>query len=523
MTPQWASSLLWFLRSFPEFFFSIFFCLAFLLHRRCWRQTNNEKPSSVPVDWPVVGMLPGIAANLHRFHDWVTAILRETGGDFAFSGPWLSGMTFATPADPATVQHVFTANFANYPKGEEFAEIFDVLGGGIFNADGESWRAQRGRAQLLMAHRRFRSFVARCSREKVESGLLPLLGRAADAGDCIDLQDVFLRLTFDTTTRLVFGVDPGCLSAGLPTVPFAKAMDDAMAALFLRHTVPAAWWKAMRRLGIGPEKKLAAARVVIDRFIAETVAEKKKAHERRESDDEESDLLSAYMEGKEHDSSSASDDERFLRDTAMNFMLAGRDTTGSGLSWFFWLLSKNPHVEETILEELNTISPPQNGELAIFDSEELGKLVYLHAALCESLRLFPPVPVEHKGVLERDILPSGIEVNPSTKILVSMYAMARREEVWGKDCMEFRPERWISEKGKVRYEPSYRFMSFNSGPRTCLGKDMAFTQMKAVAAAVVYNFHIEAVEGFVAEPKLSIILHMKNGLMVRVRRRGSGW
>ncbi|OAY64572.1 alkane hydroxylase MAH1-like [Ananas comosus] len=516
--PSLPSILTWY-----TFFVLSFFLFCFL-YRCCWRQTNNEKLPSVPVNWPVIGMLPGIAANLHHFHDWLTAILRETGGDIFVPGPWLSGMAFFVTADPATVQHVFTANFANYPKGEEFAEIFDVLGGGIFNADGESWRAQRGRAQLLMAHQRFRSFVARCSREKVESGLLPLLGRAADAEDCIDLQDVFLRLTFDTTTRLVFGVDPGCLSAGLPTVPFAKAMDDAMAALFLRHTVPAAWWKAMRLLGVGPEKKLAAACVVIDRFIAKTVAEKKKAHEKRESDEQESDLLSAYMEEKEHDSPSASDDERFLRDTAMNFMLAGRDTTGSGLSWFFWLLSKNPRVEEKILQELNTISAPRKGELAVFDSEELGKLVYLHAALCESLRLFPPVHLEHKGVLERDILPSGIEVNPSMKILVSMYAMARREEVWGKDCMEFRPERWISEEGKVRYEPSYKFLSFNSGPRTCLGKDMAFTQMKAVAAAVVYNFRVEAVEGFVAEPNLSIILHMKNGLMVRVkRRRGSGY
>ncbi|XP_020094498.1 alkane hydroxylase MAH1-like [Ananas comosus] len=510
--------------SCPEFLFSVSFFLLFLLYRRCLHQTKNGKPSNVPTNWPVVGMLPGLLANLYHFHDWVAAILRETGGDFFCSGPWLSSMAFFATADPATVQHVFTANFANYPKGDEFAEIFDVLGGGIFNADGESWRVQRGRAQLLMAHQRFRGYVARCSREKVESGLLPLLGRAADAGDVVDLQDVFLRLTFDTTTRLVFGVDPGCLSAGLRTVPFAKAMDDAMATLFLRHTMPATWWKVMRRLGVGQEKKLATARVVIDRFIAATIAEKKQART-RESDDQECDLLSAYMEGREYDSidsSFASYDERFLRDTAMNFMLAGRDTTGSGLSWFFWLLSKNPRVEEKILQELNTISPPRKGELAVFDSEELGKLVYLHAALCESLRLFPPVPLEHKGVLQRDILPSGIEVGAGSKILVSMYAMARREEVWGKDCMEFRPERWISEKGKVRYEPSYKFLSFNSGPRTCLGKDMAFTQMKAVAAAVVYNFRVEAVEGFVAEPKLSIILHMKNGLMVRVRRRGSG-
>nr|CAD1836080.1 unnamed protein product [Ananas comosus var. bracteatus] len=115
----------------------------------------------------------------------------------------------------------------------------------------------------------------------------------------------------------------------------------------------------MRRLGVGPEKKLAAARIVMDRFIAKTIAEKKQAYAKRESDDEESDLLSAYIEEKELDSSSASDDERFLRDTAMNFMLAGRDTTGSGLSWFFWLLSKNPRVEEKLLQELNTLSPPK--------------------------------------------------------------------------------------------------------------------------------------------------------------------
>ncbi|KAI4969055.1 hypothetical protein ZWY2020_046385 [Hordeum vulgare] len=96
--------------------------------------------------------------------------------------------------------------------------------------------------------------------------------------------------------------------------------------------------------------------------------------------------------------------------------------------------------------------------------------------------------------------------------------MGRMEE-WGKDCMEFRPERWITDDGKLRYEPSYKFIAFNTGPRTCLGKEVAFTQMKAVAAAVLWNFVVEAVPGHVVEPKLSVILHMKNGLAVTVKRR----
>jgi cytochrome P450 len=118
-------------------------------------------------------------------------------------------------------------------------------------------------------------------------------------------------------------------------------------------------------------------------------------------------------------------------------------------------------------------------------------------------------------------------VRAGDKILVWLYAMGRMEDVWGGDCREFRPERWISAAaedghgggGRVRYVPSYRFMSFNSGPRTCLGKDMAFVQLKAAAAAVVWNFEVEAVAGHVVEPKLSIILHMKNGFMATVKRR----
>ncbi|XP_073365557.1 noroxomaritidine synthase 3-like [Aegilops tauschii subsp. strangulata] len=97
--------------------------------------------------------------------------------------------------------------------------------------------------------------------------------------------------------------------------------------------------------------------------------------------------------------------------------------------------------------------------------------------------------------------------------------MGRMEGVWGKDCMEFRPERWVTDDGKLRYEPSYKFIAFNAGPRTCLGKEVAFTQMKAIAAAVLWNFAVEAVPGHSVEPKLSVILHMKNGFAVTVKRR----
>ncbi|KAI4969061.1 hypothetical protein ZWY2020_046391 [Hordeum vulgare] len=320
-------------------------------------------------------------------------------------------------------------------------------------------------------------------------------------------------MTFDMTCNLVFGVDPGCLQIGLPVVPFARAMDDVLDTIFFRHVFPPALWRLMYRYEVGPEKKMAVARRTIDRFAADTIAKRRSSDDHNHNESSSDDMLSSFLCGNDD----ASDE--FLRDTAVNLLLAGRDTTGTALSWFFYVVCKNPRVQQKILDELAPIAATKKPEDMVFDAGELSSLVYLHAALCECMRLYPPVPFQHKAAIADDVLPSGHEMKAGDKILLYSYSMGRMEGVWGKDCMEFRPERWITDDGKLRYEPSYKFIAFNTGPRTCLGKEVAFTQMKAVAAAVLWNFVVEAVPGHVVEPKLSVILHMKNGLAVTVKRR----
>jgi cytochrome P450 len=171
----------------------------------------------------------------------------------------------------------------------------------------------------------FWSFMSRYSRTKVDTALLPLLSHFAGTGEAFNLQDVFLPLTFDTTTMLVFGVDPGCLSVGLPEVLFAHAMN----VLLLRHIIPMTWWKLARRLQIGHERKMAEAWCTIDQFVADTIA-KRCAEKARHGIRDSTDLLSSYINDDEDSAVDA-----FLRDTTettINLMLADRDTTGSALS-----------------------------------------------------------------------------------------------------------------------------------------------------------------------------------------------
>ncbi|KAL9241477.1 hypothetical protein vseg_015587 [Gypsophila vaccaria] len=149
------------------------------------------------------------------------------------------------------------------------------------------------------------------------------------------------------------------------------------------------------------------------------------------------------------------------------------------------------------------------------DEEEL---VYLHGALCEALRLYPPVVFQSKNPIGQDVLPSGHLVKPPMQIVFDLFAMARMKSIWGDDCCEFKPERWISPLGKIRHQPSYKFLAFNAGPRTCVGKDMAFIQMKIVAATVIQNYDFRAMEGQSVVPDTSIILKMKYGFKVKVSK-----
>lgn len=477
-----------------------------------------------PTNWPVIGMIPALIQNAYRIHDFATEILKKSGGTFKLCGGCFHNIDMVITGDPANVHHILSKNFHNYPKGPEFRMIFDILGDGIFNTDSELWEIHRKVTMSLLNHGNFYKLLERTVWQKVEKGLLPLLDNFAEKGVSFDLQDIFQRFTFDSISNLVLDYDPGSLSIELPEIPCEKAFNDVVEALLHRHIMPEGYWKLQKWLKIGMEKKLILAWDAFDQYIYRCI-DLKQVKLREKSDSsvtkERSDFITAFIEAYEGQNTAICSGARvFLRDTMLNLLLAGRDTTSTALTWLFWLLATHPLIKAKVHEEIETKLDVKDGQkMRCFTVEESRNLIYLHGAICEALRLFPPVALEHKSPRHADVLPSGIEINPNTKVILSFYSMGRMESIWGKDCNEFDPERWISERGRIKHEPSYKFPAFNAGPRTCLGKEMSFVQMKMVAATIIHNYHIHVVEGHPIAPKDSIILQMKDGLMVRISKR----
>ncbi|CDP00480.1 unnamed protein product [Coffea canephora] len=128
-------------------------------------------------------------------------------------------------------------------------------------------------------------------------------------------------------------------------------------------------------------------------------------------------------------------------------------------------------------------------------------MVYTHASLCETMRLYPPVSTDTKEATEDDVLPDGIVVRKGTRVTYHPCAMGRIEELWGSDWAEFKPERWLERdglSGKWNFvgKDSYTYPVFQASLRICLGKELAFLQMKRVVASVLRPFKVmPAIEG----------------------------
>ncbi|KAE8683892.1 Cytochrome P450 86A2 [Hibiscus syriacus] len=406
-----------------------------------------------PRVWPLLGSLPGLIENSNSTYQTCTAAI-----------PFLArkqGLVTVT-CDPKNLEHILKCRFDNYPKGPNWHAVFhDLLGDGIFNSDGDTWLFQHKTAALEFTTRTLRQAMSRWVSRAIKYRFCPILESAQLQGKPVDFQDLLLRLTFDNICGLTFGKDPQTISPGLPENCFASAFDQDTEA-------------TLQRLDH------------MDKYLSEIINTRKlELVSQHQGETPHDDLLSRFMRKKESYS------DEFLQHVVLNFILAGRDTSLIGLCWFFWLASQNLRVEEKIVTEIFTVLMETRGadtskwidEPLVF--EEVDRLIYLKAALSETLRLYPSVPQDSKAY-----------------------------------CLEFKPERWLSKDNK-NFEPkdSYRFVSFNAGPQICLGKDLAYLQMKSIAAAVLLRHRLTVAAGHRVEQKTSLTLFMKYGLMMEVHPR----
>jgi len=408
--------------------------------------------------------------------------------------------------NPPDTVAVLKTHFEKYEKGALFRSFLeDFLGEGIFAVDGHKWKAQR-RSSSHMFKSRLMDTAAQIIGEHTQQ-LLNILERVRQDDQPIDVQDLFARFTLDCLFEIAFRQKLGCLSK---ETPFHRALDNVIYYIEERSLNPLFPW-------VDPwdgkiKENLKVVNDLAYSIIRKRIKEKKEedAAEGKGEEEEEKirgcDVLSFFLNHQDGDQYG----DKELRDVVINFFLAGRDTTTQLFTWSTYLLSQHPQCEKELLDSLGGLE--QN---AIIDRQEAKTLAYLKAVLDESLRLYPPVPIDYKQCVQKDRLPSGYVVPEGDMIMWSAYAMGRSPKLW-ENPLKFQPERWLDPANPVNPQ---NHLPFQTGPRVCLGMNFAYMEAQIALGMIFrkYSFSLYGDE----KPSLltGVTPRAKNGMWMKVQKR----
>ncbi|TKA22228.1 hypothetical protein B0A50_08097 [Salinomyces thailandicus] len=169
------------------------------------------------------------------------------------------------------------------------------------------------------------------------------------------------------------------------------------------------------------------------------------------------------------------------------FMIAGTETTATALSGTTFHLLRNPASLAKLVKELREAFPAGFEDL---DLDALARQKYLMAVLQEGLRMYPPVPSSlPRTVPEGGMVIEGKFVPGGTAIGVHQLATYRMEEHF-RFAHEWHPERWLGE-AEFRDDHLDALEPFSTGPRNCLGKNLAWHEMRLLLATVVLHLDMK--------------------------------
>ncbi|KAF9094799.1 hypothetical protein BGX23_001576 [Mortierella sp. AD031] len=417
---------------------------------------------------------------------------------------------FIVVTEPSSIQHILAKNQPNYEKGPYFREIFhDFLGSGIFNADGETWKTQR---QVARPHFQTSEFKDAALINKHVDRLLIVIDKhiASKPDSPLEVQDLFCRFTLDEASEFLFGATVDALKN--TDAEFSTAFNYAQAITAWRFRVPL--WKYLL-----PRRRMMTEIKKLDDFVYKIIedararqaarAKEEENSEKKEEDSRRDTLLDHFLSQQDEDGF----DSKYLRDMLLNFLLAGRDTTASLLTWTTWNLVHHPEVIEKLNHEILQVIGPDR----VPGYEDIKKLKYQKQVINEVLRLCPPVPFNPRQSVEEDVLPNGHYIPAGSAVAYSAYTTHRLPELWGDDVLEFDPDRWGPERvGKIR---PFMFVPFHAGPRICLGQNLAYTTAQLALTRLLQRYEIRKSPGFEAKQFGDIVMFSRNGVEVLISHK----
>ncbi|HEY2275970.1 MAG TPA: cytochrome P450 [Steroidobacteraceae bacterium] len=379
---------------------------------------------------------------------------------------------------PDDVKRVLVGNHRNYTKGLGLDRVKILLGKGIMTSEGELWKRQRYMMQPLFHRRVITEFAQLIA--AANDRFIARWEELARRGELLNLTDEMSELTLEIVLRSIFGRDLDRLTQQLGGNPFEVVTREQSRDLQFAYK-----FRSLTKL------------------VAQLVAR------RRAEPEEHFDYVAMLMEARDKETG-APMGERELIDEVMTLIVAGHETTASGLNWTWYLLSQHPEAEAGVHAELDAVP-----EVAAPSLTEMEALAYTGQVVNEALRLYPPGWLLSRRTIAADVL-GGFEVPPGTNVLLPLYLLHRHPRYW-KDPDRFWPERFAPAHEAER--PRFAYMPFAAGPRHCIGETFALYEMLMHLYKVARRYRLVYVPDKPLELEAQINLRTRHPLHMRLLPR----
>jgi cytochrome P450 len=393
--------------------------------------------------------------------------------------------------NPDDIETLLTSKARIFRKAGSLRSPFfaRLVGNGLVTSEGEFWRRQRRLAQPAFHRQRISSYGS----VMVEYATRHL--NKWQTGTVLDISREMNRLTLEIVVKTLFDAD---VSKDADHV--AAVLSEVVKPFASQATLK---WIADNRLPTPGHRRYFNLVAEIDRIVFRIIAE------RRASRADEGDLLSMLLEAQDEDGSQMTDSQ--LRDEVMTLFLAGHETTALALSWSWYLLATHPEAEKKFHEELATVLQGRSPTV-----EDLPRLRFTERIAKETMRLYPPAYAVGREALE-DTEFGGFRVPKGSQVFAFQW-VTQRDARYFENPDAFDPDRWMPERSERL--PKYAYFPFGGGPRQCIGNYFAMMEIVLLLATIGQRFKFSLEPDHKVEVLPVLSLRPKNGIKVRVERRG---
>jgi cytochrome P450 len=453
---------------------------------------------------PVVGNLLQIKPD--RLHLQMEQWCKQYGPIFKLQLGPRKAVVFG---DHSLVQAMLRDRPDGFRRTSRLREIVEEMGlpVGVFNATGDTWKAQRRMVMHGFDPTHVRRYFP--SMQGVAQRLVGRWQKAAAADTTIDLQADLMRYTVDTIAGLAFGSAVNTLETDDDVIQ--QHLDTIFPAITRRVFAPLPTWRwfpsqADRDL----QRSLVAVNAAVNNFIAEARARLAADPNLR---DQPQNLLEAMITAADQPDSGITDSQ--VAGNVVTMLLAGEDTTANTIAWMIHLLWAHPLALALATEEVRRVC----GSTALPTLEMVEQLDYVEACCHETMRLKPVAPLMPQQAL-RDSTVGGVQITAGM-IVFGLMRVDSVSDAHVPQAAQFDPQRWLSDgkPGQAASAAKRISMPFGAGPRICPGRYLAMLEMKMAMAVLLQHFDIALVDTADGQPPVEQMNFTMTPVGLRMRLR----